>query len=44
VDLFVLPDRPVVAPGPDGEGCCLSPGHTEQHTWEDNLEEVSCTS
>jgi hypothetical protein len=44
VDLVVLPDCPVVAPGPDGEGCCLFAGHTKQHTWEDTLEEVSCPS
>ncbi|MFB7609878.1 hypothetical protein [Streptomyces gardneri] len=44
VDLVVLPDCPVVAPGPDGEGCCLFAGHLEQHTWEHNLEEVSCLS
>ncbi|WP_308376546.1 hypothetical protein [Streptomyces sp. ISL-99] len=44
VDLVVLPDCPVVTPGPDGEGCCLFAGHTKQHTWEDTLEEVSCTS
>ncbi|MCJ1680572.1 hypothetical protein MTF65_25130 [Streptomyces sp. APSN-46.1] len=37
-------DCPVVAPGPDGEGCCLFAGHAEQHTWEDALEEASCTS
>ncbi|MGW7363876.1 hypothetical protein ACWGI8_10695 [Streptomyces sp. NPDC054841] len=42
--LVVLPDCPAVAPGPDGEGCCLFAGHTEQHTWEDALEEASCTS
>ncbi|MFJ6725973.1 hypothetical protein ACIQPQ_13770 [Streptomyces sp. NPDC091281] len=31
----VLPDCPVVSPGPDGEGCCLFVGHAERHTWED---------
>ncbi|WP_371630089.1 hypothetical protein OG892_22380 [Streptomyces sp. NBC_00341] len=36
-ELVVLPDCPVVAPGPDGEGCCLFAGHAEQHTWEDAL-------
>ncbi|MFB7971356.1 hypothetical protein [Streptomyces rubiginosohelvolus] len=43
-ELVVLPDCPVAAPGPDGEGCCLFADHTAQHTWEDTLEEVSCTS
>ncbi|WP_240805804.1 hypothetical protein [Streptomyces sp. BPSDS2] len=43
-ELFVLPDCPVVAPGPDGEGCSLFADHPEQHTWEDAPEEVSCTS
>ncbi|MFJ6786232.1 hypothetical protein [Streptomyces angustmyceticus] len=43
VGLGVLPDCPVVAPGSDGDGCCLFAGHTERHTWEDVLEEVSCT-
>jgi hypothetical protein len=43
-DLVALPDCRGVAPGPDGEGCCLFAGHTEQHTWEDALEESSCTS
>lgn len=42
--LVVLPDCPVAAPEPDGEGCCLFVGHTTQHTWEDALEEVSCIS
>ncbi|MFE7807622.1 ATP-binding protein [Streptomyces sp. NPDC057430] len=42
--LAVLPDCPVTAPGPAGEGCCLFADHTMQHTWEDALEEVSCTS
>ncbi|MFE4331550.1 hypothetical protein ACFRQM_19610 [Streptomyces sp. NPDC056831] len=42
VELVVLPDCPVAAPGHDGEGCCLFAGHTKQHTWEDALEEVSC--
>ncbi|MFE4058376.1 hypothetical protein ACFXP3_19155 [Streptomyces sp. NPDC059096] len=41
-ELVVLPDCPVTAPGPDGEGCCLFADHTAQHTWEDALEEVSC--
>ncbi|GGY78679.1 hypothetical protein CP967_10380 [Streptomyces nitrosporeus] len=44
VELVVLPDCPVAAPGPDGEGCCLFAGHAEQHTWEDALEEVSRTN
>ncbi|MFE5711432.1 hypothetical protein ACFQ7J_11490 [Streptomyces sp. NPDC056501] len=44
VGLVVLPDCPVVAPGPDGEGCCLFACHTELHTWENTLEEVSCPS
>ncbi|MFI6419472.1 hypothetical protein ACIBG6_19020 [Streptomyces sp. NPDC050842] len=44
VGLIVLPDCPVVAPGLDGEGCCLFADHPEQHTWEDTLEEVSCPS
>ncbi|WP_043972668.1 hypothetical protein [Streptomyces microflavus] len=43
-DQVVLPDCPVAAPGPDGEGCCLFADHAKQHTWEDALEEVSCTS
>ncbi|MEU1893459.1 hypothetical protein [Streptomyces pristinaespiralis] len=43
-ELVVLPDCPVAAPGPDGEGCCLFADHAKQHTWEDALEEVSCTS
>lgn len=33
VDLAVLPDCPAVAPGPDGDGCCLFAGHAGQHTW-----------
>ncbi|MYR78204.1 hypothetical protein K7395_27285 [Streptomyces filamentosus] len=41
--LVLLPDCPVAAPGPDGDGCCLFADHAEQHTWEDALEEVSCT-
>ena len=41
--LVLLSDCPVAAPGPDGDGCCLFAGHTAQHTWEDALEEVSCT-
>ncbi|MFH9199002.1 hypothetical protein ACH4KO_16660 [Streptomyces anulatus] len=44
VDLAVLRDCPVAGPGPDGDGCCLFAGHTEQHTWEDTSEEVLCTS
>ncbi|MEU3007385.1 MULTISPECIES: hypothetical protein [unclassified Streptomyces] len=43
-ELVVLPDCPVAAPGPDGEGCCLFAGHAMQHTWEEALEEVSCTN
>lgn len=43
-ELAVLPDCPVSAPGPDSEGCCLFADHTAQHTWEDALGEVSCTS
>ncbi|MCN9241956.1 hypothetical protein NGF19_14345 [Streptomyces sp. RY43-2] len=43
-DLVVLPDCPVVAPGLDGDGCCLFADHSEQHTWEDASEEASCTS
>ncbi|MFF2567492.1 hypothetical protein [Streptomyces sp. NPDC058084] len=43
VELVVLPDCPVAAPGPDGEGCCLFADHADQHTWEDALEEASCT-
>ncbi|MBP0457495.1 hypothetical protein [Streptomyces montanisoli] len=39
VDLAILLDCPVSAPGPDGEGCCLFVGHTEQHTWVDTPEE-----
>ncbi|MFD3972970.1 hypothetical protein [Streptomyces cyaneofuscatus] len=42
-ELVVLPDCPVVAPGPDSEGCCLFADHAEQHTWEDALEEGSCS-
>ncbi|MFS8364849.1 hypothetical protein [Streptomyces sp. CWNU-52B] len=41
VDLAVLPDCPVAAPGADGEGCCLFAGHAEQHSWEDVAEEAS---
>ncbi|MCF3175127.1 hypothetical protein IPZ61_17605 [Streptomyces sioyaensis] len=46
VDLVVLPDCPVVGPGPDGEGCCLFADHAEQHTWEEArpVEEVPCIS
>ncbi|MCH0542177.1 hypothetical protein I3F58_22020 [Streptomyces sp. MUM 203J] len=43
-ELVVLPDCPVTASGPDGEGCCLFADHAKQHTWEDALEEASCTS
>ncbi len=43
-ELVVLSDCAVVAPGPDGEGCCLFAGHAKQHTWEDALEEVSRTN
>lgn len=39
-----LPDCPAVSPGPDGEGCCLFADHAKQHTWENALEEASCTS
>ncbi|MFJ3503952.1 MULTISPECIES: hypothetical protein [unclassified Streptomyces] len=42
--LVVLPDCPVAAPGPDGEGCCLFVDHAKQHTWEETPEEVPCTS
>lgn len=34
VELVVLPDCPMVGPGPDREGCCLFAGHPEQHTWQ----------
>ncbi|MEU0378493.1 hypothetical protein ABZ093_14505 [Streptomyces cyaneofuscatus] len=44
VDLVVLRDCPVAAPGPDGEGCCLFADHPKQHTWEGTPEEVLCTS
>ncbi|WP_037801399.1 hypothetical protein [Streptomyces sp. LaPpAH-108] len=44
VESVALPDCPAIAPGPDGEGCCLFVGHIERHTWEDTLEEISCTS
>ncbi|MBV7245687.1 hypothetical protein KDV96_17750 [Streptomyces sp. MW-W600-10] len=43
-ELIVLPDCPVIAPGPDGEGCCLFADHAKQHTWEDAPEEDSCIS
>ncbi|TRV73974.1 hypothetical protein FKN01_25785 [Streptomyces sp. 130] len=43
-ELLVLPDCPVAAPGPDGDGCCLFVDHAKQHTWEDTPEEVPCTS
>ncbi|MGW4442440.1 hypothetical protein [Streptomyces sp. NPDC004682] len=42
--LAVLPDCPVVAPGPDGQGCCLFADHAKQHTWEDTPEEIPCPS
>ncbi|GAB3958910.1 hypothetical protein GCM10028832_16530 [Streptomyces sparsus] len=44
VKLTVLPDCPVAAPGPDGEGCCLFAGHAHQHTWDDTREAVSWTT
>ncbi|WP_332328187.1 hypothetical protein [Streptomyces sp. WMMC940] len=40
VELIVLPDCPVVSPGPDGEGCCLFADHADQHTWQDAVEET----
>ncbi|MFE5829787.1 hypothetical protein ACFQ8W_05990 [Streptomyces sp. NPDC056508] len=43
-ELVVLPDCPVAAPGPDGEGCCLFVDHAKQHTWDDALAEVPCAS
>ncbi|MEV0121801.1 hypothetical protein AB0I16_09620 [Streptomyces sp. NPDC050703] len=43
-ELDVLPDCPVAAQGPDGEGCCLFADHAEQHTWEDTPEEDPYTS
>ncbi|MFS0696344.1 hypothetical protein [Streptomyces nitrosporeus] len=43
-ELVVLPDCPMAAPGPDGEGCCLFADHAEQHTWEDIPEETPCIS
>ncbi|MFI1223915.1 MULTISPECIES: hypothetical protein [unclassified Streptomyces] len=43
-ELVVLPDCPVAAPGPDGDGCCLFTDHAQQHTWEDAREAVSCTN
>lgn len=43
-ELVVLPDCPVAAPGPDGDGCCLFADHAKQHTWEDTPEKVPCTS
>lgn len=39
VELTVLPDCPAVAPGLDGDGCCLFAGHPHQHTWEEALPE-----
>lgn len=44
VELVVLPDCPVAAPGGDGEGCCLFADHVKQHTWEDTPEKALCTS
>ncbi|MCX0244325.1 hypothetical protein [Streptomyces drozdowiczii] len=44
VQLVGLPDSPVAAPGPGGDGCCLFADHTQQHTWEDAPEEAPCTS
>ncbi|WTG18339.1 hypothetical protein OG945_16135 [Streptomyces decoyicus] len=46
VELVVLPDCPVVGPGPDGEACCLFADHAGQHTWEEAhfVEEVPCIS
>jgi hypothetical protein len=44
VALVVLPDCPVAAPGPGGDGCCLFAGHAGQHTWQDTLERGSCAS
>ncbi|MFF7363185.1 hypothetical protein [Streptomyces sp. NPDC008125] len=41
VDLVVLPDCPAVAPGADGDACCLFAGHPERHTWKEALEEVA---
>ncbi len=38
--VVVLPDCPVAAPGPDGDGCRLFADHTAQHTWQDAVEEV----
>ncbi len=38
--LVVLPDCPVTAPGPDGDGCRLFADHTAHHTWEDALEQT----
>ncbi|ARH91748.1 MULTISPECIES: hypothetical protein [Streptomyces] len=43
VELVVLPDCPVVAPGPDGEGCCLFAGHAGRHTWDGTADEAPCT-
>ncbi|WP_432094039.1 hypothetical protein [Streptomyces sp. bgisy100] len=44
VALVVLSDCPVAGPGPDKEGCCLFADHSEQHTWQDTVEEIPCTS
>ncbi|MDI7785174.1 MULTISPECIES: hypothetical protein [Streptomyces] len=38
--VVMLPDCPVAAPGPDGDGCRLFADHTAQHTWQDGMEEV----
>lgn len=43
VDLVVLRDCPAIAPGPDGDACCLFADHVGRHTWEDTPEEVSLT-
>ncbi|MDG9718536.1 hypothetical protein QC282_18320 [Streptomyces sp. DH24] len=40
-ELVALPDCPMAAPGPDGEGCCLFVGHAEHHTWEEATEASS---
>lgn len=46
VGLVVLPDCPVVGPGPDGQGCCLFADHVERHIWEEAhpVEEAPCIS
>lgn len=43
-ELVVLPDCPVVAPWPGGEGCCLFADHAKQHTWKCAPEGDSCTN